>query len=222
MINITCGVTRIRNAGFTRKGTCGPLVRSKAVSDGRRFLLTCAHIVAPAGFALDTRRCEVLDGDGAWIGVGDVIEFSDADDGVDAAVVQLDRASASMTSVVGDLGLPKGVTQLTGPGMAIRAMCGVTGRRDGLALRGRPDDVELEYIDMKGRTHLFHYAQHLSCARFTQKGDSGSTVLDWDNYFLGMIVGATLGTNGNTVIAPFHRILDFFRTRKNLDLELVV
>lgn len=219
--------TRIRHAELQEPGTLGCILRSRDVTDPRRFLLSAAHVLNPGGFA---ERRDVIEAEvslGHWRPIARLDDWTPINglsaDGIliDAAIAELMPEFAETWAPAPQALAPAGVAGFTFPGMALRVFGARTGRLSAAELRAddtqmlidyRRENSDLPLFAMQVREQISYGNPQGGWRSVTQGGDSGALVVDRFDLAVGLHIGSTnAGTGVNaSVCTPMQRILDRF------------
>lgn len=220
------GQTCIRNSLMPPQvvGTPGcALVSTRDIGAGRRFLLTCAHVVRPPRHPELEPQSQpaawniVVDGMGNRI--GSIFAATTETDNLDAAIVELDPGVA-LDPALGALGVPAGAAWYLGmnPGSRLRGWGARTAQEAQTTIRSRNQTVVMQPTDWHGNRFDWPLENQLFCDRCSEAGDSGAAFVNQNNLVVGIVVGAE---GGQTIITPIKNILDHFQERFALSLQLV-
>jgi hypothetical protein len=176
---------------------------------GRRFLVTCAHVVAPPGFEQpDT----IVDVAGNMVG-RPLVASKPLNQAFDAALIEL---SVDVDPAIGDLGLPAGWGKLVGPPDTLRAY-GAESKAFRTTVLASDGTADIRYVGPDNHDIHWNLAGQLLCERCQQGGDSGAAVLNANDLVVGLVVG--FHPDGRTVVTPIGAVLDFFESRLGFKVE---
>lgn len=233
------GASAVCNAGSvdTRRaaGTLSCLLRPREPRSERRYLLSCAHVLAPPG-ANRHDPVWLLDGDDGHVPIGRLSAWSTlgrtagARVAVDAAVAEITSSSAltRLSREIADIGMP-----------ASRHGNGTLRRGQHLRMRGAASQrvLTLEVVDLAfrlaepvgalGNPFTRQHVDAVAClchGDAPQDGDSGAAVVDAHNDVVGVhSLAAPTAEPGKPHYTAFSRIgpiLHHFATQWLLDLEI--
>lgn len=217
------GKTAIRNSLMPPQviGTAGcALVAAGDVNADRRFLLTCAHVVRPPRHPElepqnDPARWNVVV-DGMGNRIGSILASTTEADGVDAAIVELDKG-VELDPALGALGTPAGAAWFLGttPGSLLRGLGSRTAREVQTSVRERRP-ITMRPTDWRGDAFDWPLKDQIFCDRCSEEGDSGAVFMNQSNLVVGMVVGADAD---HTIITPIKAIFDHFQGRFALSFQ---
>ncbi len=196
----------VPTAGWYRSvGTLGALVNDRAT--GARMALTNFHVAAVnTGWAVGDVMVQPGHPDGTGVAYG-LLARAVLSQNVDGAVVTLDAGIASQGEVV-DIGPITG-SQAATVGLAVRKRGRTTNLTSGTV--GSVDvTVSIDYGDGVGTRTLRHQIRvdrPVGGPRFSDRGDSGSVVVDDDERVVGLLFAGA--TDGSVTFAnPIAAVLD--------------
>jgi hypothetical protein len=216
MPKIICGGSLIRNRNITNStGTANCLCLDRA-NPQRKFLLACAHVLAPPGVPIGDGICEIVEQDAATP-IGKLIAFSAPADQIDVAVVELD-AGVIVSGDISGLGVPAGVSKMLLKSVTIDLACGVSKVIPGQSIQDNRYDVRQPFM-LNGVIDHWAFVAQVGCAPVVVEGDSGGVALNRARHLVGMVIGLT---PDHTVITPMQAMLDFIRGQRGIDIAPVL
>lgn len=189
-------------------GTFGLVVRKAGTTGGPYYLLSNSHAIAASGWASKGEKVVqpgCYDGgtvpDDVIASLTDWVPFQYTDTGfpntVDCAIAELEPGVA--TSVIAQLGVPKGINTDLQRGMEVQKM----GRTTTFSVAQVLDvhmRVPATYPKANGQLGRVGFSDVVMTSFYTAGGDSGSGVLDTNNAVVGLHMA------GSTVIGIFCKI----------------
>lgn len=194
-------------------GTLGCLVEK----DGDHFILSNNHVLADSNNAAvgDTIiQAGKIDGgaspnsDIAVLSAFKTIDFSGADNDIDAAIAKIGDSSQTLAEPeIIDIGLPKTQTKLPVKFLSVRKHGRTTGHTIGVI-----EDISLD-IDIRYGSKIASFVDQIAIrgvgsAPFSQGGDSGSLIVD--AVTLNPVGLLFAGGNNMTFANPIDPVLDYF------------
>lgn len=179
-----------RRHGTASSGAAACLLQEKG-KPTRRFLLTCAHVLAPGGAAQVGDDIIAIDDQGQQQMIGNLAAWSTAGQ-TTGAVIRADAALVELTaaSVLPDIiriGIPSATTGRAPPGHTVKLYSPIAGKP--LEFLVEDENFRIPDIVPGLSPPYFRYTDAVSCTPLsaaTAAGDSGSAVLTADDRLVGM------------------------------------
>ncbi|CAG7838833.1 hypothetical protein Z959_10515 [Clostridium novyi B str. ATCC 27606] len=201
-IRPTLGGYSISNEEFSRTGTLGCLV-----TDGNyKYILGNNHILASSNKAkIGSSILQPSKGDGGVLGVSTVatlskfipLDFQGKNNFVDSAIAKVTSPNIALPNIA-LVGPPKGIkdASLSQPVMKV-------GRTSELT-KGRISQMHAVMLLKASSTMKYIMIDQIITERMSDEGDSGSILLDSNNFALGQLVGAS---SNKSIFTPIKTVL---------------